>query len=123
MKSPLDRNLFALFIGTISFFIVFGFNIERNLFLTSLLRGIIAFAIFFTISTIAHFLIFFIEQDNGEQMLNKKDEKIEDLKHNVNVRTIDEDDIDMNEIYQTSKSDNQFKPLNFKRLKVKDDEK
>lgn len=110
------RNSFALSLGLIAFILVFSLNLSTNLFSTSLTRGILAFIIFYLLGSLLYFIIY------------TSSPKGKDSIHYVNLHS--DSDLDLNEIYQTSKTDVEagqnkekiveFQPLELKKIELSD---
>lgn len=115
MIDLIKRNVFPLLTGLFAFILVFFMNWQVNTFTTSLQRGALGFFIFlllgFIIEIIISFTNFKVQKDD-----NSNTSKI-DLKTNE-----ENDNIDLNEIYQTEKEESGFKPMQFEKLEVKDEE-
>lgn len=112
MIQPFKRNSFALLLGIIALILVFSINLTTNLYSTSLIRGIIAFVIFYILGSLLHLVI---------NSIIPKDK--------VSVNKVDlESDINFNldEIYQTATANMEnypnketsvdFQPLELKKI-------
>lgn len=105
-----NQYKFAVFTGILAFLLVFLMNWKINLLLTSVIRGTLAFIIFFFIGIISHLLIF--------QMSPKAHS--EDTGEYVNLETTQQDDHNLfKEVYQTEE-ETTLEPLEFKKIEMKD---
>lgn len=100
---------FALLLGGIAFLLVFIANLSVNLFITSIIRGFIAFIFFFVLGSILHLILYYFI--NIHEMSNSKGQ-------NLDIKSSEQDNLDFNQVYQTSQEDS-FRPMQFK--KIKDD--
>jgi len=114
MTKPFKRKSFALSLGLIALLLVFLLNLRTNLYLTSLIRGIIAFIVFYLLGS----LLYIVNYANTP----KRKYSI----HQVNLES--ETNLDMDEVYQTIKTDGklsqnknnavEFQPLELKKIKL-----
>lgn len=95
---------FATLLGGVSFLIVFLFNLRVNLFWTSFLRGIISFFVFFLLGVLIHISLYFSLKNTDNKGTN------------IDLQSSNNDNLNFDEIYNTSKDDD-FKPLEFKKIK------
>lgn len=116
MIRPITRRSFALSLGLVASILVFFMNLMTNLYSTSLIRGIIAFIIFYLLGSIIHLII----------ITNAP--KSKGSSHQVKLDS--DADLDMNEIYQTARVDGkmnqnkdsvvEFQPLELKKIELSD---
>lgn len=109
---PFKSKSFAFLIGFVAFILVFFINWTVNLFVTSILRGAIAFIVFYILAILIHFLI---KQLNANEIKNSNSK--------INLET--DEELDFNEIYQTSDTANEslttnFEPIEFIRMQLKE---
>lgn len=105
-----------MLIGLIASLLVFFLNLRINLYTTSLIRGIIAFGVFYLLGALFYFSLYIISPKNEST----------NHKVNLNIGT----DFNMDEIYQTSKESTgqnereikdlkvDFEPLELKKIKL-----
>lgn len=116
MIHPFKRRSFALSLGLIALILVFFMNLRINLFTTSLIRGIVAFIIFYIVGSLLYLVIYFNSPKNNG------------LTHKVNLNS--DPEFDLAEIYQTNRADNEhkqnkdnrvdFQPLELKKIELSD---
>lgn len=116
MIQPVKRNSFALFLGLIALILVFFMNLRINLLSTSLIRGILAFIIFYIVGSLIYFAIY-TSSPKGKDSINQV---------NLNSDT----NFDLSEIYQTIRTDGEhnqnkdskvdFQPLELKKIELSD---
>lgn len=116
MIQPFKRNYFALSLGLIASILVFFINLSINLYSTSLIRGLIAFVIFYFLGSLLYFVIY-SSTSKGKNSINQVD-----LNSDINFN--------LDEIYQTATANIvnnpiedkniDFQPLELKKIELSD---
>lgn len=104
-------------IGFIGFLITFAVSAGNNLFMTSLIRGLIAFVVWFLLSFVAVWMIGFLKEQEDEAVARSLTEALEDQEKGNSLDYITPDQSDeLNDLLKQSlesQSQNQeFTPLN-----------
>jgi len=116
MRNSVGKNPFPLIISVIGFLIVFLLNWKINLLYTAIIRGVFTFIVFYSIGTILNLTLI---SDNAVNV--EKGTKIQ------LVTPADDMNQLMKEFYQTKpddehETDSDFKPMEFKKMKINDEE-